>query len=1533
MYLAFISKSFKMKGFIIGLLSSLVISPSVFAVINIAQSPLFLTTSAKPIVMLNISNDHQLYFKAFDDYTDLNEDGIPETSYLHEFSYYGYFDSGKCYDYSTVNDRFEPSSLADADNYCSNSWSGNFLNWASMSRIDTIRKMLYGGLRSTDSSTATVLERAYIPTDAHSFAKFYDGNDLTDLTPYSSGDVANGITLCSTTVSSSSSALSQNVTDDPLIRVAAGDFSLWAAHERFQCQWREDRSTNNGNVPADSGIPASDLYPERNNDRLGGVDYVARVQVCASDALKESNCELYDNGTSLKPTGILQDYGGNDQIRFGLMTGTYRKHISGGVLRKNASSFTDEINATDGTFSNPLPTDSIINTLDSLRLYGYRYSDGNYFQNSTAGATPAPNGSDRCNFRIANLEDNEQCTNWGNPQSEIYLESLRYLAGLSATTDFSPASGDDSSFISGLTTATVSDPISSTQHCAALNIIQFNASVSSYDSDDLAGAVDLGITDLNSRTDIIGTEENLNTGSYFIGENGTDNDQFCTAKSIPNLSLVRGTCPDAPRLQGSFHIAGLAHYAHVNDIRSDRQDDQLVTTYGVALTPSLPKADIPIPNSTDIVTILPACQNTREFSRAGVRTSCSIVDFKIVDQDHASNPATGSLYVNWETGEAGGDYDQDMWGILNYSVTATEVTVTTEVFNESTGAPMAFGYIISGTTQDGFHAHSGIEGYSYTDPTGVTSCSGCQVGNAATSVTYTIGSSNIGNIEQPLFYAAKYGGFIDTNDNNLPDQTTEWDNDADGQPDRYFFAIDPNEIAASLETALNTVLAESGSSASVATSSTRLDTNTVIYQAKFNTSDWTGQFLAFSIDIDDGSINAVSSWDAGEEVTSQGLNGRNIFTYNTDTRNPSVPHGVSFDHSNLSDDPSQDQQATISSEVIEYLKGSDSNEEANGGSLRDRSGPNKLLGDIINSDPVFIGEINFGYHLIPPSGIDSTEPDSYLDFRNSSAYQARPAMVAIGANDGMLHIINGSINQTDSGKEVFAYMPDALLDDISTYTSPTYTTTGQHRYFMDGSPVAGDAYIDADNDGNKEWRTVLIGTTGVGEKAVFALDVSFIDPTDNTVVESDFLASRVLWEINTTTAPNATDLTDSIAGLTTDRFGFSNHLGLTTSQPSIVRMANGKFAAVMGNGYDSANQTPVLYIIDIGTGEIIKSISTKASSDANGLSTPISIDVNGDRVIDAVYAGDLNGNLWKFDVSSSDPADWQVAYGTIASPQPLYIAKDSSGNNQPITAKPQVGSHPDGGVMVYFGTGKYFEIGDNSTTDIQTFYGIRDDCVSEAGNTTICSTTSTFAPYAIANQRDVLQEQTIDAESLVQTTDVNGDIVASFNVRQTSEHTVDFSTQHGWYMDLLTPPQPGTAEGERVVTFPLLRSGRIIFVTLIPSNLECDFGGTSWLMELNALNGKREDQTPFDITGDGKIDDEDLIAIFDEDGDGEVNPDEITAASGKQSNEGIIKTPGVIVSSDGELEYKYTSGSSGNLESTTESRSGGSGRQSWIQLQ
>ncbi|WP_415906288.1 pilus assembly protein [Neptuniibacter sp. QD72_48] len=699
----------------------------------------------------------------------------------------------------------------------------------------------------------------------------------------------------------------------------------------------------------------------------------------------------------------------------------------------------------------------------------------------------------------------------------------------------------------------------------------------------------------------------------------------------------------------------------------------------------------------------------------------------------------------------------------------------------------------------------------------------------------------------------------------------------------FLSAGSPAALIQAFSNAAATIASRTSSASSVATNSTRLESNSKIYQARFTSGTWSGDLLAYSLDGVTGAVDSLV-WQAAEKIPAE--DSRTIYTYNED--NAVGSRGVAFEHVNLS----ADHQALLTSSQVNYLRGDQSNE---GALYRSRTA---VLGDIVNSDPLFSGQDDFNYYLLETVSGFATYDDYLVGTSENWLKGNRADMIYVGANDGMLHGLLGSGNTADScslgskaceGEEVFAYVPKAVYNNLSDLTSTSYS----HKYYVDNSPVHGDAYIDWGGAQGEDWGTALVGTLGAGGKGIFALNIS--DPLN-------FSGTHVLWDFDDG------DLSD---------------LGYTFAKPTIAKLENGEWAVIFGNGYHSVNHEPVLYIRSLEDGSEIATFNTGidhrgTASSTNGLSTPIVVDTDGDRLGDTIYAGDLQGNMWKFDVSASNDGSWDFAYkdgnGNNANPLPLFTACTAdpctTTNRQPISSKPQVVSAESGGLIVLFGTGKYFETGDNiDTSQIQTFYGIND-----AG--------------AVVPGRDELQVQTIthefDAEDLGFINDV----------RVTTNTDTDYTVKEGWYLDLYFDGNPGTTldnthnhPGERVVADPLVRNGRVIFPTLIPETDPCSFGGSGFLMEIDAQTGSRLEISPFDNNADGLINDADWVDI-DIDGDGNV--DARVPTSGYKSNVGIIKTPGVI--STGPNELKYTSGSSGDIEVKLESSDGKGGRQSWIQL-
>jgi len=693
----------------------------------------------------------------------------------------------------------------------------------------------------------------------------------------------------------------------------------------------------------------------------------------------------------------------------------------------------------------------------------------------------------------------------------------------------------------------------------------------------------------------------------------------------------------------------------------------------------------------------------------------------------------------------------------------------------------------------------------------------------------------------------------------------------------YVTANNATDLATALKNAIDDAKYKGqAAAAAVATNSTRLDTNTTIYQARFDSRDWSGDLVAFSIDPATGDVSLVADWSARNLLppsasATVSAASRNIYTYD-----PANSTGIQFwwpsDYTALaagSDLNSamvqgllgnapyawntgvaaeQSANQTYGAELVAYLRGDTGSSGSYNSAFRSRK---TVLGDIVNSNPAFVGGRDFGFKSLP-----GTEGTEYPIYRNTTAYKNRVPLVYVGANDGMLHAFNA-----DTGTEMFAYVPSTVFPNLDALADSTYT----HQYYVNGSPRVSDAYLGA------SWKTVLVGAPGGGGRSVFALDIT--SPTA-------FSASKVLWEFTSSTDAD---------------------LGYVLGQPTIARMNDGSWAALVGNGYNGASDTAALFIINLADGTLLAKIDTGVGSalSPNGLSAPVPVDIDGDKITDSIYAGDLQGNLWKFDVSAGTSGSWKVAYkaGSPPQPAPLFTALDAGGTAQAITVRPAVGLHPKGGIMVYFGTGKFFEVGDNIVPvnpPVNTFYGIRDEGVKVSG-------------------RGVLQPQTIDGEFYDVSFGTN-----VFDVRVVSDNSIDYQTQEGWYLDLVSPVNG--AEGERVVVDPLLRNGRMIFSTLIPALDVCGFGGSGWLMEVDAVNGARFAFTVFDLDGDGLFDDGDYVTLPD----GSKVP-----VSGQRFRE-IISQPVVIDA--GEREFKYISGSSGNIQTVEEKGDSTKGRQSWRQI-
>jgi type IV pilus assembly protein PilY1 len=621
----------------------------------------------------------------------------------------------------------------------------------------------------------------------------------------------------------------------------------------------------------------------------------------------------------------------------------------------------------------------------------------------------------------------------------------------------------------------------------------------------------------------------------------------------------------------------------------------------------------------------------------------------------------------------------------------------------------------------------------------------------------------------------------------------------------YLSADNPVALQQALSSAITDISRRTGTAAAVAINSARLSTEAVVYLAQFNSNRWQGNLLAYPIiDTDTGELAPTPKWDAAERLDNRNFvtNPRTIFTYSDA---PSIMDGVPFQWNDLSlgmqDDLKTNAAGLADTDAVgrarlDYLRG-DRSQEGTGLFLRKRL---SLLGDIVNSGPVFVGEPTVDW---PDTAPFPEGANAYSEYKNGPAKDRRK-MVYVGANDGMLHAFGD-----DTGDEVFAYVPGifsstGIGDGLHYLTEPNYA----HRFYVDQTPAVSDVYISS--GGSEKWHTVLVDGLRSGGRGLFALNV-----TDPSLFNSETNADKVvMWEFS------SSDDAD---------------LGYTFSRPFIGLANNGKWVAIFGNGYnDLGSGEASLYIVDLeggvdgswSTGDYWK-ISTEVGDtvDRNGLATPALADVDGNGTVDRVYAGDLRGNMWVFDLSDTNANQWDVAYTASSTPVPLFTAPAG----QPITAKPVLARHPSvpdskspsnlPNMMVYFGTGQYLVDADKTTTGTQSFYGVWDSGDDEL-------------------TRVDLVEQTFDT---------------SFASKVLTRNPVNYASDYGWYFDLVET-------GERSVTASIARSDTVFFNSFVPMEDPCSVGGFGYKYAVDMVTGGSPLEPTFDSNGDGVVDEQDTIS-------------------------------------------------------------------------
>jgi type IV pilus assembly protein PilY1 len=684
-----------------------------------------------------------------------------------------------------------------------------------------------------------------------------------------------------------------------------------------------------------------------------------------------------------------------------------------------------------------------------------------------------------------------------------------------------------------------------------------------------------------------------------------------------------------------------------------------------------------------------------------------------------------------------------------------------------------------------------------------------------------------------------------------------------GGTDAAYLASDQTALANAFRAISVDIISRTAAASSVSLNSGSWNTGAKVYQGRFSSADWAGQLLAFPIGAT-GDPAAAPDWDAAQRLNAQDWNtGRQIITYKPSgslgsrgvpfrwPANPGAPGAGEIDAGLVSALNKNGSGTTdgFGAQRLEFLRGSAAREERNCAACAApvfRNRATSVLGDIVNSAPVFVGGATGEYR-------DTMEASRYSTYASSRS--GHTPMLYVGANDGMLHAFNAN-----TGSESFAYVPWAVRNRLSSLTSNPYV----HQFTVDGSPSVGDVHYGGG------WKTLLVAGMNAGAPGLYALDVT--NPANFTEANA---AQVVRWEIG-----------DSDADV-----------GHIFGRPILAKMKDGRWRAIVGNGYNSANGHAVLLLVDLETGTISRIDTGSGSAGTpNGLSAVAVVSSADNGVADLVYAGDLYGNVWKFDLSATTPAGWKVAYGTAGAPLPLFTAA----SGQAITARPDVTRFPKGGYLVAVGSGRYVDVSDNSVGGTQTVYGLWDN----GAPVTLASLQTQAVVKTVTGTNGRTYRQSTFAVGTPADTVLPGDSAITLNDY--------YSSKMGWKLDLPT-------SGERVVTEAAVRNGRLVISTLIPSTAVCSFGGDGWIMDVDIVTGNRA--AALDTNGDNLVNSGDAIGG--------------TVVSGVQV--GAVPAAATIIRGSGQFkksEFKMVNTSNGSIVRVPEAGNPAvSRRAAWEQIQ
>ncbi|WP_439892080.1 pilus assembly protein [Ralstonia sp. 25C] len=648
-----------------------------------------------------------------------------------------------------------------------------------------------------------------------------------------------------------------------------------------------------------------------------------------------------------------------------------------------------------------------------------------------------------------------------------------------------------------------------------------------------------------------------------------------------------------------------------------------------------------------------------------------------------------------------------------------------------------------------------------------------------------------------FWLAAKYGGFSVPSNYNMSNTTalaqSLWNasgnTDPGGKPmpDNYYLAGQADLMVNGLNTAFQNISNDiQAATTALAVSSANVSlTGNIGYSASYNSSTWTGDVIGstLSFDAKTGLPTQTQAWSAQAKLGSQSSTSRLIATSNT----VGNAQGVPFRFANLT---TANRSALSNSAVtnwnnqdfLNYLRGDQTNEGTSGKAVyRQRA---FLLGDIVGSKVDAVGP--------PIAVLSSATNPGYSSFK--STYASRNPVVYVGANDGMMHAFDGTIGQPTSGNELFAYVPSFL------YQGPTGTPTVNglaslgragtnfvHHAMVDATPQAFDVDLaraggaTPSSSSTSDWHTILIGGLGKGGKGYYALDIT--DPT--TITTETALAGKVMWEFG---GPS-----NSLQGT----------LGFTYGDPIVAKTKKYGWIVAVPSGYNNADGVGRLFILNPTNGALLESISTGvgSASSPSGLAYASAYVADyTDNTTDSIYAGDLLGNVWRFDLTGT-PASY---------PAPTKIAQltDPSGNAQPVTTPPLIEIQPNSlKRYVMVGTGRLLGSTDIASTQTQSFYVIYDGVVQRFNSSTDLPSGVTFP---------------------IQRSNLNSDTDLLKGIGSAPASVM------GYYIDL---GQASNGVAERVNVAPVSNFGTVSFAANLPNGDACNPSGSNRVFSLDIGTG------------------------------------------------------------------------------------------------